>query len=289
VGAIAALEWDEGTKSGWDGVRLVSEWMLNVDSQHSERLLWGVHEVLQASRWKLDDVDLFGVGVGPGSFTGLRIGVTTARTLAHTLNKPLVAVSSLAALARPVSLWISKTQSTLAKSKKTVVIAATDAAKGEIFGLWGNAKSIVDCVIKAEGDEAGLWKRGVEEEVLPPDELIRMIKRKMAEGGSSGTCWSVVGEAATRYPDLWKGLPAARRIEVPTSFAEHVQGRYLGQLAWEAYQAGVVRKALNVHPRYMRVADAELKLRQGLLPAGPTRGVRSSAGSSAGSNAGSND
>jgi hypothetical protein len=116
----------------------------------------------------------------------------------------------------------------------------------------------------------------VEEEVLPPEELIRMIKRKMAEGGSTGTCWSVVGEAATRYPDLWKGLPSARRIEVPSTFAEHVQGRYLGQLAWEAYQVGVVRKALNVHPRYMRVADAELKLRQGLLPAGPTRGVSSS-------------
>jgi tRNA threonylcarbamoyladenosine biosynthesis protein TsaB len=276
VGAIAALEWGEGTRSGWDGVRLVSEWTLNVDSQHTERLLWGIHEILQASRWKLEDIDLFGVGVGPGSFTGLRIGVTTARTLAHTLNKPLIPVSSLAALARPVALWISKAQATLAKTKKTVVIAATDAAKGEIFSLWGNSKSIVDCVIKADGDSPGLWKRGVDEEVLPPDELIRLIKRKMSEGGSSGTFWSVVGEAANRYPDLWKKLPASKRIEVPSSFTEHIQGRFLGQLAWEAYQAGVVRKALNVHPHYLRVADAEMKLKQGLLPPGPTRGASSS-------------
>jgi tRNA threonylcarbamoyladenosine biosynthesis protein TsaB len=253
VGAIAALEWDEGTRSGWDSVRLVSEWTLNVDSQHTERLLWGIHEVLQASRWKLEEIDLFGVGVGPGSFTGLRIGVTTARTLAHTLNKPLIPVSSLAALARPAALWISKSQATLA-----------------------NSKSIVDCVIKADGDSPGLWKRGVDEEVLPPDELIRLIKRKMSEGGSSGTFWSVVGEAANRYPDLWKKLPASRRIEVPSSFTEHIQGRFLGQLAWEAYQAGVVRKALNVHPHYLRVADAEMKLKQGLLPPGPTRGASSS-------------
>ena len=67
----------------------------------------------------------------------------------------------------------------------------------------------------------------------------------MSEGGSSRTYWSVVGEAASRYPELWKKLPAAKRIEVPSSFMEHVQGRYLGQLAWEAYQAGVVRKPLS--------------------------------------------
>jgi tRNA threonylcarbamoyl adenosine modification protein YeaZ len=276
VGALAALEWDERAKTGWTGVRLVSEWTLNVDSQHSERLLWGVHELLQASRWKLGDVDLFGVGVGPGSFTGLRIGVTTARTLAHTLKKPLIPVSSLAALARPVSHWLSQAQASLADKKKIVVVAGTDAAKGEIFGLWGNTKSILDCVIRAENDRPGLWKRGVEEDVLPPDELIRAVKKKMSEGGAAanrGTLWAVVGEVASRYPDLWKQLPASKRIEVPAAFSEHVQGRYVGQLAWQAYQAGVLRNPLEVHPRYLRVADAEMKLKKGLLPPGPTRGT----------------
>jgi tRNA threonylcarbamoyl adenosine modification protein YeaZ len=268
VGAIAALEWDERAKSGWEGVRLVSEWTLNVDSFHSERLLWGVHEILQASRWSLEEVDLFGVGVGPGSFTGLRIGITTARTLAHTLKKPLIAISSLSALARPSALWLSR----FAVKKKIVLISASDAAKGEIFSLRGNCRSILDCVIRADGDLPGLWKRGVDEDVLAPNDLLRAMKKKMSEGGSVAAHWAVVGEAAQRYPDLWKKLPATKRIEVPPIFSDHVQGRYLGQLAWEAFQAGITRKPLLVHPAYLRAADAELKLKQGLLPPGPTRG-----------------
>jgi tRNA threonylcarbamoyladenosine biosynthesis protein TsaB len=270
VGALAALEWDERSKEGWAAVRLVSEWTLNVDSQHSERLLWGVHELLEASRWKLPEVDVFAVGVGPGSFTGLRIGVTTARTLAHAMKKPLIPVSSLAALARPAAQWLAE------QKRRTILIAASDASKGDLFALYGNARSVLDCVVRADGDLAGHWKRGVEEDVLTPDELIRAIKRKMSEGTTKEkaglTSWAVLGEAAHRYPDLWKKLPASKRILVPTTFSEHVQGRFVGQLAWESYQTGARREPLHVHPRYIRASDAEVKLKKGLLPPGPTRG-----------------
>lgn len=267
VGTLAALEWDERAKAGWSGVRLVSEWTLNVDSQHSERLLWGVHEILEASRWKLSDVDLFAVGVGPGSFTGLRIGVTTARTLAHSMNKPLIPVSSLAALARPAAQWLSASR----KKARTVLVAASDASKGDFFALWGSTRSITDCAVRAESDHSGLWKRGVEEDVLSPDDLLKAVKKKMSEGGSAAN-WAVCGEASLRYPELWKKLPASRRAEIPVPFSEHVQGRFVGQLAWEVYQSGIARDALTVHPRYLRAAEAEVKLKKGLLPPGPTRG-----------------
>ncbi len=270
--ALVALEWEEGGKAGWQGVRLIAEWTLSADLTHSERLLWGVHELLAAARWKLSDVDLFGVGAGPGSFTGLRIGMTTARTLAHTLRKPLIGVSSLAVLARPAAAMFTQ-QSARESGSKVIVVAATDAAKGELFAVWGNARSILDCAVSPDGSAPGLWKRGVEEAVVPPEDLIRGIKRKMLEGSaSSKSRWVVVGEGRNRYPEIWKKLPAAKRIDLQAPFTDHVQGRYLGQAVWEAYQAGLARKALDVHPRYLRASDAEIKLKAGALPPGPTRG-----------------
>ncbi len=271
VGALVAIEWDEvsGTHAAKpaDGhpFRLVSEWTLNVNTaQHSERLLWGVHQMLEACAWKLSDVDFFGVGVGPGSFTGLRIGITTARTLAQTLDKPLVGVSSLAALARPVALHFAE------RSERVIVIASSDAAKGELFALVGSARSAVDCVAMADQDFPGLWKRGVEEAVLVPEEIVRQVKKKLGEGSSKEKSLYVrIGEGKRRYGDVWKTLPKAKETECNLPFADQVQGRYLGQLCFEAVQAGLARPALRVAPRYLRVADAEKNLRAGLLKPSP--------------------
>src|SRR6185437_8969884 len=160
------------------------------------------------------------------------------------------------------ALWL------VSRKEKTVLVAANDASKGDLFALWGAARSVADCAGRADGDFQGLWKRGVEEEVLAPDELIKAVKRKMSEGGRSAG-WAVLGEAAKRYPELWKKLPSSRRTELPEVFTEHVQGRYVGQLAWESFQAGISRNALSVHPRYLRAAEAEVKLRAGLIPPGP--------------------
>jgi tRNA A37 threonylcarbamoyladenosine modification protein TsaB len=188
--------------------------------------------------------------------------MTTARTLAHTLNKPLIGVSSLAALARPTALWLSE----VAESR-TVIIATTDACKGELFALYGSAKSVSDCVVMSDGDRPGLWKRGVEEQVLTADELMKGVKKKLAEGDGKAK-WIALGEGRKRYEEDWKKLPKSREIEAPSRFSEHihqVQGRYVGMLAWEAFQTGLAREALRVHPRYLRAPDAELKLKAGLL------------------------
>ncbi len=269
TGTIVALKWDDRSTQGRDSLQLISEWTLNVEAMHSDRLLWGIHQVLDAAGWHIQDVDLLAVGIGPGSFTGLRIGVTTARTLAHTLGKPLIGVSSLAALARPAALWLSTQKS------RVVIVASTDASKGELFTFIGSARSAVDCVVLGDDHGAGLWKRGVEESVLSPEELVKTVKRKLKEGGSQSASearWIRLGEGGRRYPDAWKELPANRELEPPVPFSDVVQGRYLGLLAWEAYQAGIQRDPLKVHPRYLRDSDAEVKLRAGLLPKGPTRG-----------------
>jgi tRNA threonylcarbamoyladenosine biosynthesis protein TsaB len=267
VGALVALEWDDsGAKSpAAFPYRLVSEWTLNIDAaQHSERLLWGIHQMLEACGWKLADVDFFGVGIGPGSFTGLRIGITTARTLAQTLGKPLIGVSSLAALARPVGLHFAD------RKERVIVIASSDAAKGELFALVGAARSLTDCVAMADGDFPGLWKRGVEEEVLSPEEIVKLVKRKLSEGAAREKASFVrIGEGKTRYAEVWKALPKAKEVEIPIPFIDHVQGRFLGQLCFEGIQAGLARQPLDVHPRYLRVADAEKKLKSGELKPSP--------------------
>ena len=66
---------------------------------HSETLLPMVESVLKCAGYTVDDVDLFACSVGPGSFTGVRIGVSTVKGLAFGKNKPCVAVSTLEALA----------------------------------------------------------------------------------------------------------------------------------------------------------------------------------------------
>ena len=264
TGAIGAMEWDEQARGPEAAPRLVAEWTLHVDAAHSDRLLWGIHQTLEAARWKLSDVGLFGVGVGPGSFTGLRIGICTARALATVQQTPLVGVSSLAALARPSALWA------IQLDRKILVIAAQDACKNQIFALWGSARSVIDCVGYAEGDLAGVWKRGVEEKVLRPEELALALKKKYSENMEG---WIVLGNARTLYPDLWKVLPSRKEIHAPIpGGATLVQGRALGLLVWEGFQAGMARTPLQVRPRYLRASDAELKLRAGLLPKGPTRG-----------------
>ena len=263
TGALVAIEWgpDIVLPDPKQRFKLLSEWTLNLDAaQHSENLLWAIHQMLEAIRWNIQDVDAFAVGVGPGSFTGLRIGLTTARTLADALKKPLIGFSSLSALARPVARHFADSPD------KTIIIASTDAAKGELFTLMGAAKSILDCVSMKQGDLAGLWKRGVTEDVLTPENLVKDVKRKLSEKTTKESIrWCAVGEGRLRYMDYWKQLPQKLKSELPIPQFDIIQGRSVAELAWEAYQAGLARDPLSIYPRYLRESDAEKKLKAGLL------------------------
>jgi len=88
--------------------------------RHTQRLLALCEEALAAAGAAWDDVDRIGVGVGPGSFTGLRIGVATARALGQARNVETVTVSTLAALAGGVE-------------DPRAVLAVLDARRGEAF------------------------------------------------------------------------------------------------------------------------------------------------------------
>lgn len=82
-----------------EGEKVLGEILLNVRATHSERLLGTIDRLLQDVDIGLAEVAAFGAVAGPGSFTGLRIGVATVKGLAMAMNKPLTSVTSLEALA----------------------------------------------------------------------------------------------------------------------------------------------------------------------------------------------
>jgi tRNA threonylcarbamoyladenosine biosynthesis protein TsaB len=256
TGVVSAFEI-EGSK-----LREVVSWSLSLEtSRHSERLLWSIDTVLQSAGWKLKDLSGIAVGVGPGSFTGLRIGVTTARMLASTLAIPVTPISSLALLAQ-------NAVNALPTLDKTLVVACTDAAKGEWFTLIGNAKSVRDCVTFAEADLPGVWGRGVSESVMPPEEVFEKVKSHLKKSGDESK-WIAIGQSVGRYADLWKSLPQKSRILHFPENIHQLSPQILSRLAFEAIQQGIQRPASTLKPRYLRDSEAEVKLRKGLLKLNP--------------------
>jgi tRNA threonylcarbamoyladenosine biosynthesis protein TsaB len=89
TGALALLE------SGL----VVAESRVNITVTHGERLLAAIDGVLRSARWQLADVAAFAVALGPGSFTGLRIGLSTVKALGFATGRPIVGVPTLDGLA----------------------------------------------------------------------------------------------------------------------------------------------------------------------------------------------
>ncbi len=258
VGMIAAFEISQGV------CRKVCAFTLSLEtSRHSERLLWSIHQVLEAAGWKLADLSGIAVGTGPGSFTGLRIGLTTARILAGVVRIPLIPLSSLALLARGVLPALEL----LPKSEKILVIACTDATKGEWFTWMGSSRMIRDCIAMAEGDHAGIWGRGVIEAVFTPDALIEEIAKRLKK--DPDLRWLAVGQSVARYPEIWKGLPKQSRICLSATDFNRIHEDALIRMASEAIAQGLERQADHVKPRYLRASEAEVKLSKGLLKTSP--------------------
>ena len=275
------LAWDTSSVSGviaafevtGTELREVVSWSLSLEtSRHSERLLWSIDTVLQSAGWKLEDLSGIAVGVGPGSFTGLRIGIATARILAKSLNIPVIPLSSLALLARGAVNALLSIEDFDSKQKKAadsvLIIACTDATKGEWFTLMGNAKSVRDCISFADGDLPGIWGRGVTEGVLTPDDLVAEIEKQLEKKDSS-IRWLAVGQSVKRYEEVWKKLPVKSRIQFENESLHHVQAFSLIRLSFEAIQQGLKRDASTLKPRYLRASEAEVKLQKGLLKINP--------------------
>lgn len=88
-----------------DGDEVIGRFHRKIGRNHSSLLIPYIDKLLKRPRLKLKDIDCFSIGIGPGSFTGLRIGVTTVKGLAYCLKKPIVAIPTLDAIAGNVKKY----------------------------------------------------------------------------------------------------------------------------------------------------------------------------------------
>lgn len=115
--------------------RLVYEAELTHKQTHSQRVMLMVDAALQMSDMTIEDMDVLGAVVGPGSFTGVRIGVSTVKALAHAAGKPCVAVDALEALAANVTAFDG------------VVCPILDARAQQVYGaMFKDGKRVLEDV-----------------------------------------------------------------------------------------------------------------------------------------------
>jgi tRNA threonylcarbamoyladenosine biosynthesis protein TsaB len=100
---VRLLAVETSTRTGalalLDAGVVVAESRVNITVTHGERLMAAIDGVLRSARWQIADVEAFAVALGPGSFTGLRIGLSTVQGLAFATGRPVAGVPTLDALA----------------------------------------------------------------------------------------------------------------------------------------------------------------------------------------------
>lgn len=200
----------------------------------SRMLMTAVEDCLKLAQRSLKQVDAVACSVGPGSFTGLRIGVTAAKTLAFALEKPVIAISTLQALAASVPL-----------SSDSIVVPVIDARRNELF----------TAVFKHEN---GRMERLADDALMPAADLARFASAEAIRPSfddAPGAQIIVVAAAALmeRLRETFtQGLPASFLPAFPHAYAVAALGR-------EALNRGETLRPVDLIPSYLRRSYAEEK------------------------------
>jgi tRNA threonylcarbamoyladenosine biosynthesis protein TsaB len=190
---------------------------------HSETLLLMINSALDQAGVKLKDVSLFAVGLGPGAFTALRVGVTTMKALSYSLSIPLVGVSTLDVLA--------------AKARYNgVVLPVIDARKGEVFAA------------PFEVDADGNINRLGNYASLKPEELLKLND---AHGGR----FLLLGSGVPIVKDI-----LGDSVKVAERDLWEVDAATLCRLALKIYEEKGALDPPEIKPLYVRKSDAEINL-----------------------------
>ena len=214
VGSIALVE----------GPLLKAQNILNISATHNQRLLPGIEKILTDAGWSLAGLDGFAVSIGPGSFTGLRIGLSIIKGLAWSTGKPLAGIPTLDALAGNVSFTPHQ------------VCPILDARKGEIY-----------TALYRRGD-GGIPQRITSYLAIKPEELLNLIGEKTI----------VIGDGLLPFGDYLERELGDLLVQAPPHL-NVVHASSVGWLGWLRLRSGRYEDVSKITPLYIRSSEAELK------------------------------
>ncbi len=214
MGSVALVEDD----------RVISEFALNLQTTHSQRLLTTIDQLLKSSHCPIELIDGFAVALGPGSFTGLRIALSSVKGLAMASGKPVVGVSTLEALA--LNLQFSR----------HLVCPLLDARKKEVYAALFRF------------DQSDNLVRLKEDSVLPPEAVLAEIEQATV----------FLGSGAELYRDLLREKLGRRAIFAPINL-RYPRAVNVARLALPRLQRGETMEIESLTPTYLRRSEAEFK------------------------------
>jgi len=230
---LKVLGLDTSTPVGSIGIiddeSVIAEYSLNVVETHSSRLMPAIDEVLRRASLKISDIDAFAVAIGPGSFTGLRIGLGTVKGFCYALKKPITGVVTLDVLAYNLK-FVDK-----------LICPILDAHRGEVYAA----------VYRGFSD--GRLE-------LQTDYLCTNIK-SLLETLTEPTVF--LGDGLNRYRDTIAKTIKDKAI-FTTPFFGFCRGAAVALLGYERLKAGESDDYFSITPFYIRKSEAERRFEAGV-------------------------
>jgi tRNA threonylcarbamoyladenosine biosynthesis protein TsaB len=245
------LAVDTSTRTGSAAIlrdsRVLAEVSGYEETLYSNRLFRDITILQDRANFHINEIDVFAVAAGPGSFTGLRIGLTAVKAWAEVYGKPIAAVSGLEAIAAESLAFLGN-----GASGVQFIAPFLDARRGQVFGAiyqW-----ITDT--NAEGTNAiGAELRLVgDESILSLEEFLDVVKGKSEQGIALVSPTPDV-LPAVRIDEV---LPGANVVTVSAALAPAI-----GRLGFERARRGDLVNALTLDANYVRRSDAEAAWKDG--------------------------